>query len=74
MTLAPWPSSSPRPIRTSPPIEPRLANARAITLPDGSIATLDTDSALKIGYTTAERGVRLLRGQALFEVAKHKSN
>ncbi len=45
----------------------------AITLPDGSIATLDTDSALKIGYTTAERGVRLLRGQALFEVAKHKS-
>lgn len=45
----------------------------AMTLPDGSIVTLDTDSAVKVAYTGSERGVRLLRGQALFEVAKHKA-
>lgn len=44
-----------------------------VSLPDGSVATLDTNSELKVAYTGAERGVRLLRGQALFEVAKHKS-
>ena len=44
-----------------------------IALPDGSLATLDTDSALKVEYTAAERGVRLLSGQALFEVAKHRT-
>jgi len=43
-----------------------------VTLPDGSIATLDTDSEIKVAYTGNERGVYLLRGQALFEVAKHK--
>jgi len=43
-----------------------------ITFPDGSVATLDTDSEIKVAYTGNERGVHLLRGQALFEVAKHK--
>ena len=42
------------------------------TLPDGSVATLNTGSLLKIAYTPGERGVRLLRGQALFEVAHNK--
>lgn len=42
----------------------------AVTLTDGSQVTLDTDSELKIGFTKAERGVRLIRGQAFFEVAK----
>lgn len=44
----------------------------SVTLPDGSVATLNTDTVLKIAYTGAERGVRLVQGQALFEVAKHK--
>lgn len=43
-----------------------------IALPDGSMAILDTDSELEVAYTGNERGVHLLRGQALFEVAKHK--
>lgn len=43
-----------------------------IALPDGSAATLDTNSAIRIAYTGQERGVQLLKGQALFEVAKHK--
>lgn len=41
-------------------------------LPDGSLATLDTDSQLRIAYSATERGVYLVKGQALFEVAKHK--
>ncbi len=44
-----------------------------VALPDGSIATLNTDSVLKIAYSGDERGVRLLRGQAFFEVAKNKT-
>lgn len=44
-----------------------------VALPDGSIATLNTDSVLKVAYSGSERGVRLLRGQAFFEVAKNKT-
>ncbi len=43
----------------------------SVTLPDGSVAVLNTDSIVKVAYTGGERGVRLVRGQALFEVAKH---
>jgi transmembrane sensor len=41
-------------------------------LPDGSVATLDTDSVVRVDFTEHERTVRLLKGQALFEVAKHR--
>lgn len=44
----------------------------SVRLPDGSVATLNTDSVLKVAYTGRQRGVRLVRGQALFEVAKNK--
>jgi transmembrane sensor len=43
-----------------------------VVLPDGSVATLNTDSVLKVAYNGRERGVRLLKGQALFEVAHNK--
>jgi transmembrane sensor len=41
-------------------------------LPDGSVATLDTDSLVQVSFSAQERTVRLLKGQALFEVAKHR--
>jgi transmembrane sensor len=44
----------------------------SVALPDGSAVVLDTDSAVEVAYTNIERGVRLLHGQAIFEVAKHK--
>lgn len=40
-----------------------------ISLPDGSIAALDTNSQIRVAYRAGERGVHLLKGQALFEVA-----
>jgi transmembrane sensor len=43
----------------------------SVALPDGSAVVLDTDSVVEVGYSDLERGVRLIHGQALFEVAKH---
>lgn len=44
------------------------AESRAVTLPDGSTATLAPGSALDVQYAEGERSVRLLKGEALFEV------
>lgn len=41
---------------------------RSVTLPDGSVARLNTDTAIALDYAAGERRVRLLRGEALFEV------
>jgi transmembrane sensor len=49
-----------------------IGERSAVVLPDGSVATLDTDSQLRVAYSSAERGVYLLKGQALFEVAHGK--
>lgn len=41
-----------------------------IELPDGSIAWLNTDTAISVDYRTESRRIGLLRGEALFDVAK----
>ena len=46
----------------------------AATLRDGSQVTLDTQSELEVAFTPAERIVRLVHGQAYFEVAKDKQH
>lgn len=43
---------------------------RMVSLPDGSIAWLNTDTAIDIAYTGERRRVKLLHGEALFEVQK----
>jgi transmembrane sensor len=45
----------------------------AFSLPDGSQVTLDTQSELRVSFSVSERSVRLVRGQAFFEVAKDAS-
>ena len=47
-----------------------VGETREVSLADGSIVTLNTDSAIAIAYDTGERRIRLLRGEALFTVAK----
>jgi transmembrane sensor len=42
-------------------------------LPDGSVVYLDTNSAVTVHYSGAERLIELERGQALFEVAHEAS-
>lgn len=43
---------------------------RKIDLADGSRVTLNTDSAIRVAFAADQRLITLLRGQALFEVAK----
>ncbi len=56
------------------PIEQQLRTSvgqrTTITLPDGSILTLDTDTVLRTVESRRERRVELTRGQAFFKVAK----
>lgn len=49
-----------------------IGERSAIALPDGSVATLDTDSQIRVAYSDKERAVYLVKGQALFEVAHGK--
>ena len=42
-----------------------------VTLPDGTLVTLNLDSVLDTHFTAAERAVSLIRGQGFFEVAKN---
>lgn len=46
---------------------------RALDLPDGSVVHLNTDSHVEVSFTPALRQIRLVRGEALFEVAKNRS-
>lgn len=46
---------------------------RVVTLEDGSVMTLNTATKLEVRYTRHERLVRLIEGEALFDVAKDKS-
>ncbi len=41
-----------------------------LTLPDGSTVVLNTDSAVRVELTAAERRVELVRGEAFFTVAR----
>ncbi len=50
-----------------------VGERRAVTLEDGSVLTLNTDSRAVIRYREHTRGVTLLHGQALFEVAHDAS-
>lgn len=45
----------------------------SITLADGSVVQLNTDSRLEVEFTDGRRGLKLLRGQALFEVAHDRN-
>lgn len=47
-----------------------VGEQRSIALEDGSIVELNTQSSLRTRFTAAERTVELLRGEAIFKVAK----
>ncbi|MGO1119214.1 FecR family protein [Rhodovibrionaceae bacterium A322] len=48
-----------------------FAEVAALTLPDGSQVTLNRNSALEVLFSDAKRQVRVLRGEAYFEVASN---
>lgn len=47
-----------------------VGETRAIALADGSVVTLDTDSAVRVVSSDRSRLVTLMRGRAFFQVAK----
>lgn len=49
----------------------RIGALRMLSLPDGSLVTLNTDSVVAAAFTPAERRIRLERGEAHFAVAKN---
>lgn len=49
--------------------ETQVGERRDVRLDDGSVISLNTGSVIEVAYTSARRDVRLLRGQALFQVA-----
>ena len=49
-----------------------VAELREITLPDGSVASLDAGSAIAVSYRDGERVVPLLEGQAFFQVVSDR--
>jgi len=50
--------------------ETDLGEQRSVLLDDGSIIMLNTSSQIEVKYTKERRFVRLVRGEALFEVAR----
>jgi transmembrane sensor len=48
-----------------------IGESHRLTLPDGSSVQLNTESAVVIKLTATERRVRLVRGEAHFQVAKN---
>jgi transmembrane sensor len=51
-------------------VETEVGAFRKIDLPDGSVAQLNTDSAIDFSFTPAERRVRVVRGEVFFTVTK----
>jgi len=51
-------------------IRTAIGEQRSITLADGSIVDINTDSELRVDFERGERKLRLVRGEARFKVAK----
>jgi len=50
----------------------QIGQVREVVLSDGSIVFLNTDSEISVLFTSQTRNINLLKGEALFDVAKNK--
>jgi transmembrane sensor len=50
----------------------QIGEMRVIALSDGSVVSLNTNSEIAVRYSTWQRHIELLQGEALFDVAKNK--
>jgi transmembrane sensor len=51
----------------------KIGQTREIVLSDGSIVTLNTNSRVTVEFSQNQRAIRLVQGEALFDVAKNKN-
>jgi transmembrane sensor len=58
-------------VSSDPHYSTTVGEIRRVPLADGSIATINTDSALDVAMAATQRDVRLNRGEAWFQVAKN---
>ncbi len=56
--------------QSSPIYRTAIGQRSTVNLPDGSVVELNTDSLVQINFSEDRRDLILLRGEALFEVAK----
>jgi transmembrane sensor len=54
-------------------IATQIGQMREVVLPDGSIMSVNTNSAISVRFTNDARNIDLLKGEALFDVVKDKS-
>ena len=66
------PSSSEQVIASAPveAYETTVGERSTVTLADGSIVTINTNSRIEVDYTSTIREIKLTRGQGFFDVAK----
>jgi transmembrane sensor len=67
---------SDQPLKAAEPTVQYIANVgeqKDVTLADGSVVTLNTNSRIDVNFTGAERSINLAYGEALFDVAKDRS-
>lgn len=69
--LAWWPATAPATPAFSTFASTEIGAMRRLTLPDGSVVRLNTDTAVAVLFTATERRVKLVRGEADFQVAKN---
>lgn len=59
--------------RDGPSFATAVGERSTVNLADGTVTVLNTNTKIEVTYSDVERRVTLLRGQALFEVAKDPS-
>ena len=60
-------------VRQTKQFQTTKGEIRVVALEDGSVVTLNTDSAIAVNYTDRQRSIQLFRGEALFDVAKNQA-
>lgn len=58
-----------QPARSRNVVATEVGEQRILTLPDGSLARVNVDTALQIRFTENERAIEMSSGEAVFEVA-----
>lgn len=73
VSLISWPEFGVQPITVVDAVEAyetQIGERSTVTLSDGSVVTINTNSRIEVGYTDDLREITLIRGQGFFDVAK----
>ena len=72
-TLVPAATGTPETVAAAQTYQTAVGQQSLVSLSDGSQIRLNTDSLIEVSYTPDSRRVHLVRGEALFQVAKDAS-